>query len=163
MASYNRLVENYERRENELNASLVAFYLQAGHLILSGKTNLKDDEYSRPYELIASEISSINEQCREITANEQRKVELEKSVQILKKTIQEFEPQKRSRYIELGKYLFENYTQHLASTFGSVYSALCEEKKTADSLEANIADLTAQIERKDFFSKIVQKKINTKL
>ena len=167
MASYKRLVENYERRENELNASLVAFYLQAGHLILSGKTNLKDDEHSRHYELIASEISSINEQCREITANEQRKVELEKSVQTLKKTIQEFEPQKRSRYIELGKYLFENYTQHLASTFGSVYSALCEEKKAADTLEKSIADIQAQIERKDFFSKILlrikQSSLNTQL
>ncbi len=167
MASYNRLVENYERREKELNASLVAFYLQAGHLILSGKTNLKDDEYSRPYELIASEISAINEQCREISANEQRKVELEKSGQTLKKAIQEFEPQKRSRYIELGKYLFENYTQHLSSTFGSVYSALCEEKKAKDLLESNIQDIADQIERKDFFSKIVlrikQSSLNTQL
>ncbi len=167
MASYNRLVENYERREKELNASLVAFYLQAGHLILSRKTNLKDDEYSRPYELIASEISAINEQCREISANEQRKVELEKSGQTLKKAIQEFEPQKRSRYIELGKYLFENYTQHLSSTFGSVYSALCEEKKAKDLLESNIQDIADQIERKDFFSKIVlrikQSSLNTQL
>ena len=167
MASYNRLVENYERREKELNASLVAFYLQAGHLILSGKTNLKDDEYSRPYELIASEISAINEQCREISANEQRKVELEKSGQTLKKAIQEFEPQKRSRYIELGKYLFENYTQHLSSTFGSVYSSLCEEKKAKDLLESNIQDIADQIERKDFFSKIVlrikQSSLNTQL
>ena len=167
MASYNRLVENYERREKELNSALIAFFLQAGHLILSGKTSLKDDELSRPYELIASEISSINEQCREITANEQRKAELEKSVQTLKKTIQEFEPQKRSRYIELGKYLFENYTQHLASTFGSVYSALCEEKKSADLLEKNVADITAQIESKDFFSKIILKvklsSLNTQL
>ena len=167
MASYNRLVENYERREKELNASLVAFYLQAGHLILSGKTNLKDDEYSRPYELIASEISSINEQCREISANEQRKVELEKSGQTLKKAIQEFEPQKRSRYIELGKYLFENYTQHLSSTFGSVYSSLCEEKKAKDLLESNIQDIADHIEMKDFFSKIVlrikQSSLNTQL
>ena len=167
MTSYNRLVENYERREKELNASLVAFYLQSGHLILSGKTDLKDDEYSRSYELIAAQISSINDQCREISANEQRKNELEKSVQTLKKTIQDFEPEKRSRYIELGKYLFANYTQHLSSTFGTVYSALSEEKKYTDALEKSIAEITIQLEKKDFFSKILlkvkQSSLNTQL
>ena len=141
MASYNRLVENYERREKELNATLVAFYLQAGHLVLSGKTDLKDDEYSRPYELIAGEISNINEQCREISASEQKKITLEKTVQTLRKAILDYEPEKRRRYIELGNYLFTNYTQHLASTFGTVYSPLRDEKKYIDVLEKNLADL----------------------
>ncbi len=155
MASYKRLIENYERREKELNDSLVAFYLQTGHLLLSGKTDQKDDEYNRPYELIAAEISSINEQCREINANEQRKAELEKSIQTLKKTIQEYEPAKKSRYKELGDYIFQNYTQHFASTFGTVYPALCEEKKYIDSIEGKLAEITEQLESKDFFSKLV--------
>ena len=155
MASYKILVENYERREKELNASLVAFYLQTGHLLLSGKTDQKDDEFSRSYELISSEISSINDQCREISANEQRKAELEKSVQALKKAIQEYEPEKKSRYTELGDYIFKNYTQHFASTFGTVYPALCEEKKNIDSIEGKLAEITEQLESKDFFSKLV--------
>ena len=155
MASYKRLIENYERREKELNDSLVAFYLQTGHLLLSGKTDQKDDEYNRPYELIAAEISSINDQCREIAANEQRKAELEKSIQTLKKTIQEYEPSKKSHYKELGDYIFQNYTQHFASTFGTVYSALCEEKKYIDSIEGKLAEIAEQLESKDFFSKLV--------
>ena len=155
MASYKLLVENYEKREIELNASLVAFYLQTGHLLLSGKTDLKDDEFSRPYELIAADISSINDQCREIAANEQKKAELEKSVQALKKAIQEFEPEKKNRYVELGNTIFQNYTQHFASTFGTVYPALCEEKKNIESINEKLAEINAQLESKDFFSKIV--------
>ena len=155
MASYKLLFENYEKREKELNASLVAFYLQAGHLLISGKTDQKDDEYSRPYELISSEISSINDQCREINANERRKIELEKSVQAIKKAIQGYEPEKKHRYIELGDYIFQNYTQHFASTFGSVYPALTEEKKCIDLIEGKLSDIADQLERKDFFSKIV--------
>ena len=155
MASYKLLFENYEKREKELNASLVAFYLQAGHLLISGKTDQKDDEYSRPYELISSEISSINDQCREINANERRKIELEKSVQSIRKAIQGYEPEKKNRYMELGDYIFQNYTQHFASTFGGVYSALTEEKKCIDLIQGKLSDIADQLESKDFFSKIV--------
>ena len=155
MASYKRLIENYERKEKELNATLVAFYLQTGHLMLSGKTEFNDDECKRPYELIAAEISSINDQCREITSNERRRNELEKSVSSLKKSIQNYDPEKRIRLAELGSYLFDNYTQHFAATFGSVYQFVSEEKKSIRIIEGKLVDIEDQLENKDFFSKLV--------
>ncbi|MCR4939111.1 MAG: hypothetical protein K5930_03250 [Treponemataceae bacterium] len=155
MASYNRLIDNYERRIKELNSDLVAFNLQAGHLLLSGKTDFSDNEYNRPYELIAAEISSINDQCREITANERRKSELEKASVDLKKKIQSYGPDKKKRYSELGAYIFETYTQHFAASFGSVYQLVSEEKKATHIIAGKLADIEEQLENKDFFSKLV--------
>lgn len=155
MASYNRLIDNYEKRIKELNSNLVAFNLQAGHLLLSGKTDFNDEEYRRPYELIASDISSINDKCRAISANEQRRSELEKDAVELRKKIQNYTPEKKKKFHELGLYLFDNYTQHFASSFGPVFQMVSEEKKASRIIEEKLSDVEEQIENKDFFSKLV--------
>lgn len=157
MASGKKLIENYENREKELNATLSACELQVGHQLLSGKTEYTDDEYDKPYCLISAEISSINDKCREINSLEQRRNLLEDSLLEVKKTIQELEPNKKKAFRDLGRVLFENYSQSLSSTYGTYYTSISDEKKYLSLLENKAADIQEQIDAGSVFSKFMLK------
>ena len=157
MTSYLRILRSFERKNEDLKNELAAAETELGYQLL--KSNFEPaNTFRQSYVIMKDELNMLSDKCAEIDKLESQRSLFKKKLYDEKKKLPELEEKIKKTYLQLGTFLYENYSQKYASCFGSFYQEIHTLKQDVDSLSSRKNNSYSETEESSgFFAKLMNR------
>ena len=157
MTSYLRILRSFERKNEDLKNELAAAETELGYQLL--KSNFEPaNTFKQSYVIMKDELNMLSDKCAEIDKLESLRSLFKKKLYDEKKKLPELEEKIKKTYLQLGTFLYENYSQKYASCFGSFYQEIHTLKQEVESLSSRKNNSFSEPdETSGFFAKLMNR------